>query len=81
LFVIRAVFYLIGFSSKGVLLTNASWIRQFVLSHPLYKQDSIVSEEIQYDLIKKMQQIENGLEDCPNIKHPHMTTHTELHSN
>jgi glutamate--cysteine ligase catalytic subunit len=56
-------------------------MRQFVRSHPLYKQDSIVSEEIQYDLVKKMQEIENGFEDCPSIKHPKMTTHTDLHSN
>jgi glutamate--cysteine ligase catalytic subunit len=66
---------------KGTLLTNASWIRQFVLSHPSYKQDSIVSEEIQYDLVWKMEQIANGYEDCPHIKHPNMETHTELHPN
>ena len=66
---------------KGTLLTNASWIRDFVLSHPLYKHDSIVSEEIQYDLVMKMQQIENGLEECPSIKQPRMTTHTDLHAN
>jgi glutamate--cysteine ligase catalytic subunit len=59
-------------------LTNASWIRQFVLSHPLYKSDSIVSDEIQYDLVWKMQQIANGHEGCPFIKHSKMDTRTDL---
>lgn len=66
---------------KGILLTNAAWMRQFVLSHPLYNQDSIVSEEIQYDLVMKMQQIENHHEDCPSIKQPKMNTQTDLHAN
>ncbi|CAF1077577.1 unnamed protein product [Rotaria sordida] len=70
---------LISKRAAGTLLTNASWIRQFVLSHPSYKQDSIVSQEIQYDLVWKMQQIANGHEDCPQIKYPNMDTHTELH--
>ena len=65
----------------GTLLTNAAWMRQFVLIHPLYKHDSIVSEEIQYDLVMKMQQIENHHEDCPSIKHPKMNTQTNLHAN
>ncbi|CAF3694848.1 unnamed protein product [Rotaria sp. Silwood1] len=71
---------LISKRAAGTLLTNASWIRQFVLSHSSYKQDSIVSEEIQYDLIWKMVQIENGHENCPLIKNLKMDTHTDLHA-
>ncbi|CAF0982945.1 unnamed protein product [Rotaria sp. Silwood1] len=71
---------LISKRAAGTLLTNASWIRQFVLLHPSYKQDSIVSEEIQYDLVWKMTQIANEHEDCPQIKDPKMHTYTELHS-
>jgi glutamate--cysteine ligase catalytic subunit len=62
-------------------LTNASWIRQFVLTHPLYKQDSIVSDEIQYDLVWKIMQIANRHEDCFHIKHPKMDTLSELQPN
>ena len=29
-------------------------MRQFVTSHPLYKQDSIVSEEIVYDMLNRL---------------------------
>jgi hypothetical protein len=66
---------------KGTLLTNASWVRQFVLSHPSYKQDSVVSDEIQYDLVWKMEEISNGHERCPTIKSSKMDTHSDLHPN
>jgi glutamate--cysteine ligase catalytic subunit len=64
----------------GTLLTNAAWIRQFVLSHPSYKHDSVVSEEIEYDLVWKMEEIANGHENCLQLKHPKMETHTNLHA-
>jgi glutamate--cysteine ligase catalytic subunit len=37
--------------SSGDLLTPAAWIRNFVRSHPAYKGDSVVSQEINYDLM------------------------------
>ncbi|PWY92123.1 glutamate-cysteine ligase Gcs1 [Aspergillus heteromorphus CBS 117.55] len=37
--------------ANGTLWTGAKWIREFVASHPGYKQDSVVSEEICYDLV------------------------------
>ncbi len=36
----------------GELQTPATWIRDFVRSHPSYKFDSVVSQEINYDLLK-----------------------------
>ena len=36
--------------ASGELLTNASWIRQFVAQHPDYHHDSIVGESVAYDL-------------------------------
>ena len=42
------------FGSRGLhpgsLITPATWIRNFVRSHPAYKFDSVVSQEINYDL-------------------------------
>jgi glutamate--cysteine ligase catalytic subunit len=35
----------------GSLQTPATWIRNFIRSHPAYKFDSVVSQEINYDLI------------------------------
>ena len=38
--------------ADGTLWTGAHWIREFVAKHPGYKQDSVVSEEICYDLVR-----------------------------
>ncbi|EAW21176.1 glutamate--cysteine ligase [Aspergillus fischeri NRRL 181] len=43
--------------ANGTLWTGARWIREFVASHPLYKQDSVVSEEICYDLVKAVEEM------------------------
>ncbi len=48
-------------SNLGTLLTNAMWIRQFVNNHPLYKHDSVVNDQIQYDLMRLIQQMNNQL--------------------
>ena len=36
---------------SGELKTTARWIRDVVTAHPEYKQDSVVSEGIAYDLL------------------------------
>ncbi|CAF1115023.1 unnamed protein product [Adineta ricciae] len=79
-FTIEQYLLLVSKRAAGTLMTNASWIRQFVLSHASYKQDSVVTEEIQYDLVRKMEQISNGHEDCPQIRQSNMETHTDLHA-
>ena len=43
--------------STGELQTPATWIRNFVRSHPAYKFDSVVSEEINYDLLKQVDEM------------------------
>lgn len=43
--------------ASGVLKTPASWIRNFVMNHESYKQDSIVNGEINYDLMWKIYQM------------------------
>ena len=40
--------------STGEFQTPATWIRNFVRSHPAYKFDSVVNEEINYDLLKEV---------------------------
>lgn len=47
-------------NNKGSLKTTAQWIRNFVRSHPAYKFDSRINEEINYDLIKTIDRIEKG---------------------
>jgi len=43
--------------STGKLQTPATWIRNFVRSHPAYKFDSVVSEEINYDLLMEVDEM------------------------
>jgi glutamate--cysteine ligase catalytic subunit len=37
--------------STGSLSTAATFIRNFVRTHPAYKGDSVVSQEVNYDLM------------------------------
>jgi glutamate--cysteine ligase catalytic subunit len=41
----------IRLKATGGVMTTAAWIRQFVRSHPSYKYDSVVSDEVAYDLV------------------------------
>ena len=40
-----------AYNILGTLQTPATWIRKFIRSHPAYKFDSVVSQEINYDLM------------------------------
>lgn len=53
--------------ASGTLLTPATWIRRFVQSHPAYKQDSRVSQEIAYDLMVACDEIGRGVRACPEL--------------
>ena len=53
--------------ATGQLMTTASWIRKFVTEHPDYKQDSVVSESIAYDLMIACKQIGEGERPCPEL--------------
>jgi glutamate--cysteine ligase catalytic subunit len=46
--------------ASGALWTGARWIRHFVRQHEDYKRDSVVSELINYDLIKTVERITKG---------------------
>lgn len=49
------------------MLTTAQWMRKFVALHPDYKQDSVVSETICYDLINTFDRITRGELDAPEL--------------
>lgn len=51
---------LVSKRASGELVSNATWIREFVRGHPKYKFDSVVSPEIHYDLVKAVEKITNG---------------------
>uniref|UniRef100_A0A8C2FRJ7 Glutamate--cysteine ligase n=1 Tax=Cyprinus carpio TaxID=7962 RepID=A0A8C2FRJ7_CYPCA len=52
---------------SGELMTMAKWMREFVAKHPQYKQDSVITDKINYDLLHKCDRIANGEEKCPEL--------------
>ncbi|GAA5964899.1 hypothetical protein JCM21900_002427 [Sporobolomyces salmonicolor] len=53
--------------AAGELVTTATWMREFVRTHPAYRFDSVVSREINYDLVKAVDQIERGERAAPEL--------------
>jgi len=51
---------LISMRASGKLSTTASWIRRFILSHPEYKRDSLVSDSIVADLTLRVDELVHG---------------------
>jgi glutamate--cysteine ligase catalytic subunit len=51
---------LVSKRASGKLMTTAKYLRNFVLNHPGYKQDSVITEEIAYDLVDHAEKITNG---------------------
>lgn len=58
---------LISKRANGSLLTNAAWIRAFIARHPDYKQDSVVTQSIAYDLLKHIDKIAKGEVEEPTL--------------
>ena len=53
--------------ADGSLVTTATWIRTFIREHPAYKHDSVINEEINYDLMKALDEIERGQRAVPEL--------------
>ncbi|XP_043919687.1 glutamate--cysteine ligase catalytic subunit [Protopterus annectens] len=53
--------------ASGELMTMARWMREYVAQHPDYKQDSVITEKINYDLLTKCDQISKGFCKCPEL--------------
>merc|ERR1712151_761799 len=53
--------------APGELITPATWIRNFVRNHPAYKGDSVVSDEIAYDLMIACKDIGEGNMHVPEL--------------
>ena len=56
---IKHYLLLISQRASGKIPTTARWLRNVVLNHHLYNQDSKVSEEVNYDLVQKAKIITN----------------------
>ncbi|GAM26189.1 hypothetical protein SAMD00019534_093640 [Acytostelium subglobosum LB1] len=64
---VNRYFSLISKRASGELQTMSAWTRQFVQSHPAYQQDSVVSQEIQNDLLQRCIEITNGTVQEPTL--------------
>ncbi|KAH8919539.1 GCS-domain-containing protein [Atractiella rhizophila] len=53
--------------ANGKLPTAATWIRSFVQAHPSYKKDSVINQEINYDLMKEIDAMESGRKSAAPI--------------
>ncbi|XP_063979497.1 glutamate--cysteine ligase catalytic subunit [Diachasmimorpha longicaudata] len=62
--------------ASGELLTTAAWLRKQVESHPEYKKDAVVSPRINYDILKRVYEIQTNEKPCPELLGPCTTSRT-----
>ena len=67
LYYICPVYIVIHRKARGEIVTTATWMRDFVSSHPQYKRDSVISQEVAYDLLMRCKQVGEGGVPCPEI--------------
>jgi len=60
----------IGKRASGEYVTTATWMREFITNHPDYKQDSVVTHQINHDLLEACYQISIGQLEVPNLLPP-----------
>lgn len=58
---------LISKRASGDLMTAAAWMRKFVREHPNYKFDSVVPDDIAYDLLRKCDELASGTTSIPEL--------------
>ena len=63
--------------AAGELKTTAGWIRDFVRSHPSYRGDSIVTQDIAYDLLVASTEIAAGTREVPELVGDFAAGHSE----
>lgn len=58
--VLESYLDLVSKRADGRLQTAATFIREFIQTHPEYKHDSVVSQRVTYDLIKSVEKMDSG---------------------
>jgi len=53
--------------ASGKLMTTAKYIRTLIRKHPDYRFDSVVTDRINYDLMKKCDRISACQDKCPEL--------------
>ncbi|XP_076456980.1 glutamate--cysteine ligase catalytic subunit-like [Babylonia areolata] len=70
---VQQYLHLISKRASGELKTTARWIRDLVAAHPEYKQDSMISEGITYDLLMKFAKVSREEVEEPELVFGHQT--------
>lgn len=65
--VIEPYLELISLRARGELLTTAQFLRLFIQNHPLYQHDSIITHELNYDIIQLCYGITKGTIYAPEL--------------
>merc|ERR1712187_921073 len=65
--VLRKYLEFIFLRAAGDLMTPASWMRQFVASHPYYQHDSQIPESVAHDLMSVAAAIGEGRTHCAEL--------------
>merc|ERR1712170_200035 len=60
----------LGKRASGEYLTTAAWMRRFVMQHPEYQHDSVVTHRINYDLVRMCSDISEGRCEAPDLIPP-----------
>lgn len=68
--VVQKYISFVGKRASGEYITTATWMRNFVMSHPDYKHDSIITHTINYDLLEACHKISEGLLEVPELLPP-----------
>ena len=53
--------------ARGDVPTGARFIRDFVMSHPDYKQDSFLTVQMQYDLMKMLDSLDGPVNEAKKL--------------
>ncbi|KAJ2553343.1 glutamate--cysteine ligase [Coemansia sp. RSA 1933] len=64
---LRRQLVLVSRRASGKLCTLATWMRNFVQNHPDYCHDSVVLPSINYDMLRTMNDIEEGRVAAPEL--------------
>ena len=67
---IEKIFSFLRKRLDGTTKTLAAYQRDYILNHNQYRQDSIVTDEIAYELLYELQLIAEGKLECPNFATP-----------
>ncbi|KAJ2233566.1 glutamate--cysteine ligase [Coemansia sp. RSA 485] len=64
---LRRQLWLVRKRANSTLITLATWMRTFVQRHPEYKHDSVVTPSINYDMLRTLNDIEEGRTRAPEL--------------